>query len=118
MLYIKVKTQFEGFHRWKEAPKDVKFLQNLHRHIFNVVVQIQVIENNRELEYFQVKKQLDNIINLYKKSTKETESCEMIAEFILDWLEEKYPYKIIQIEVSEDNENGSIIDNSESFLNL
>lgn len=117
MKFIKVRTQFEGFHCWKEAPALVSFLRNKHRHLFKVEAMIEVFENDRELEYFMVKQFLDELITEYIVSMEETESCEMMAECFLDYLEAKYRSRRIQVEVSEDGENSSLVNNFESFKN-
>lgn len=111
MKFIKVKTQFESFHKYENAPEEVSFLRNRHRHIFGLTAKIEVTESNRELEYFMVLKDVKVLIKKYLKETKETESCEMIAEFFLDYLESKYKNRKIEVEVSEDEENSSIVNN-------
>lgn len=113
MKYIFIKTQFEGYHKWKDAPEETKFLRNLHRHIFGVKVKVSVNENDREIEYFDLK----NSIDLYLSEVKfpEIYSCEMMAEDILDFTEGCYYKNKISIEVNEDNQNGSIVDNYEGF---
>ena len=115
MKYIKIKTEFEGFHKYENAPEEVKFLRNLHRHIFKVEVKIEVRENDRELEFFIVKRNLNRLIEQYKRESEETDSCEMVAEYILDYLEATYRARRIQVEVSEDGENSGIINNYDSF---
>jgi hypothetical protein len=36
MSRIQVRTSFVGVHQWKDAPDEVAFLRNLHRHVFKV----------------------------------------------------------------------------------
>ena len=111
MIYIKVKANFEDFHMWKKAPKAVAFLKNLHRHIFFVEAKIEVLDDDRELEYFMVQKKLKSIIQTIVVPMKATKSCEMMAETIVDYLEHYYPNRFIEVEVNEDGENGSISNN-------
>lgn len=111
MLFIKVKSQFEWFHKYKNAPKEVEFLRNLHRHNFGIIVKIEVNDLDRELEYFLVKREIDKIIQKFKKDSKQEESCETMAEYILDFLELKYKNRPIEVEVNEDGDCGSIINN-------
>jgi len=115
MIFIKVKNQFEWFHKWVDAPDTEKFLRNTHRHIFYVETKIQVEGDDRELEYFAVKKMITVLIDQFIVGSEETESCEMIAEYIVDRLEIKYPNSRIEVSVLEDNENGSEINNYERF---
>ena len=111
MKCIKIKTQFVDFHRWPKAPEAVKFLRNLHRHIFYVVVKIQVWDDDRELEYFTIKELVDKIIKEDIIIMNEAKSCEMMAATMLDLIEAFLPDRFISVEVNEDNENGSILDN-------
>lgn len=117
MRLIKVKTQFIGFHKWKDAPQEVVFLRNPHRHVFYVVAKIEVNGDDRELEYFMVQKLLDTIIEEYVTLMPMTKSCEQMAELILNKLEIMYgAHRIIQVEVNEDNENGSICTNTNKII--
>jgi len=116
---IWITTQFEGRHRWAKAPKDTDeaFLRNMHRHMFRVKVSVQVFHNDRDIEFFQLKHFVDNIIfNAFicKQDTKVgIGSCEMIAEVILNRLFEdlhkRFLNRNISVEVSEDGENGAIV---------
>lgn len=103
---IWVTTQFEGFHKWENAPGEVAFLRNLHRHIFKVKVMIDVRHDDREIEFFMFKWMLEEIVR-EQFEKKEVGSCEMIAAQILNWLMKKYPDRDIVVEVSEDGENGA-----------
>lgn len=109
--YIKVKTQFVGFHQYIDAPEEVAFLRSLHRHLFLVSVKIQVIDLNRELEFFIVQRKVKEIISEYEGQATQTESCEMIAEFILTRIEKQYPNREIEVSVSEDGEDYAIVNN-------
>jgi len=101
MLSITVKTQFEGFHRYIDAPEEVKFLSYPHRHIFYVEAEFEVDHNDRDLEFFIMKRKIDKIIKNYI-TIGNAGSCEMIAERIADKLQE---FPLLKISVSEDNEN-------------
>lgn len=117
MTAIKIQTRFEHYHRWLKAPKTEAFLRNLHRHLFYVVVIIDVSHNDRNIEFFRLSKEINVIIaNLKRWNQKKgyTASCEDMAEYILDHLELSY-IRPIQVEVLEDNENGGIKNNYESY---
>lgn len=120
MLAVKIKTQFEGFHCWPEAPEEVKFLRDLHRHMFYVKVVIEVKDNDRELEFFILQRRINKMIVTMKEDLekKQRMSCESMAEYLLDFLEIQYPSRKMEVEVNEDNENGSIANNLESFINV
>lgn len=107
---IIVKTAFEGFHKYENAPEEVSFLRNLHRHVFNVVTKIQVYSEDRELEYFMVKRFIDKIITEEKAEWGEKASCEKMARIILERLNKEYGKRNYTVSVFEDNENGSEIE--------
>jgi hypothetical protein len=112
MTFIKVRTEFEGFHYYPNAgsidPR-IKFLENEHRHMFKVEVKISVTHLDRELEFFLVKWALQDFIKDGKMNHK---SCEMIATDILEkhlipaYGSDRY-YEIV---VSEDGESDGIIE--------
>lgn len=106
--YIVVRTQREGFHRWPNAPKQVGFLKNLHRHIFKIEVQIPVTHNDRELEYFIVQRKLNEFLTKVMHKLDESASCELIAESLGELLIQEYELPLT-VTVSEDGENGSVV---------
>ena len=108
----------EGVHLYPAAatdPKlatgdwdDVSFLGVAHRHIFHFKVRIEVFHDDRDIEFIQFKRWLEN---LYKEGTLQLDykSCEMMSGDLFDAISNKYPGREIWIEVSEDGENGSFI---------
>ena len=108
--FIKIKTQFEFVHCWKDAPEEVSYLRNPHRHDFLVTCEIEVFHNDRELEFFMVLHRLEHHIEsvIIPNAGVET-SCEQFAEDILDFLKENYGYRKMIVEVSEDNKSSAII---------
>lgn len=102
---IIVKSQFTALHAWENCPhEEVSFLRNPHRHIFYVEIKAPVKHNDRELEFFMVKKELDTFLQSYPENIRSM-SCEMICEDIL-----KYFEYITYVKVMEDNENGAEIE--------
>lgn len=110
--YIKVRTQFEGFHFYPNAgsidPR-IKFLETEHRHMFKVEVKISVTHFDRELEFFLVQWALTEHIKERKLNHM---SCEMIAVDILNnHLIPKYgDHRYYEIVVSEDGESDGIVE--------
>jgi hypothetical protein len=110
--FIKVRTEFEGFHYYPNAgsidPR-IQFLENEHRHMFKVEVKISVTHLDRELEFFLVKWALQEFIKDGKMNHK---SCEMIATDILE--KHLFPSygtdRYYEIVVSEDSESDGIIE--------
>ncbi len=113
--YIWITFQKEGIHKYPAALEDpllatgdeydVSFLGYPHRHIFHFKVQIEVFHNDRDIEFIQFQRWLEN---LYNKGTLELDykSCEMISDDLYDQISERYTGRSITINVSEDNENG------------
>lgn len=112
---IWVTFQREGIHKFPAALEDprfatgdeydVSFLGYPHRHIFHFRVDISVEHNDREIEFIQFKRWLENlygdgVIQLDYKS------CEMIAKELIQTINDRYPGRYISVNVSEDGENG------------
>ena len=105
----------EGIHKYPAAlddPKlatgdeyDVSFLGYPHRHTFYFKVQIEVFHNDRDIEFIQFKRWLEN---LYKDDVLQLDykSCEMISDDLYAQINNKYPGRFVVIDVAEDNENG------------
>jgi hypothetical protein len=115
---IFVRFQKEGIHKYPAAATDpalatgdeydVSFLATPHRHIFHFDVAIEVFHNDRDIEFIQFKRWLENqysqgILELNYKS------CEMISDDLYEIIATRYPNRNIAIQVSEDNENGAHI---------
>jgi hypothetical protein len=96
---------------------DVSFLASPHRHIFHFRVWIDVFHNDRDIEFIQFKRWLEN---LYANGTLKLDykSCEMIADDIYIKIAERYPDRAVWIEVAEDGENGCLIKYEISRPNL
>lgn len=107
---IWVTDSFSAQHRWKDCPyEEVAFLRHWHRHIFQVKVTLNVSHDNRDLEFFMVKRLLKSILLRYEGGQHDL-SCEMMAEQIGCSLNtELHTDSVYSVEVSEDGENGSIV---------
>ena len=115
---IWVTFQKEGIHKYPGAdtdPKlatgdeyDVSFLGYPHRHIFHFNVAIQVFHNDRDIEFIQFKRWLENS---FKSGVMQLDykSCEMISDDLYHYIANRYPDRDIEITVSEDGENGATI---------
>jgi len=108
----------EGIHRYPAAATDpslatgdeydVSFLGVPHRHIFHFRVWIDVLHNDRDIEFIQFKRWLEN---LYKDGilALDYKSCEMMADDLYQQIATRYPDRAVWIEVAEDGENGALI---------
>jgi hypothetical protein len=109
--FIKIRTEFEGYHFYPNAgdiDSRIKFLENEHRHIFKVEVKISVNHLDRELEFFLIKWALNDFI---KSGNQNHKSCEMIAKDILEnHLLPSYGDRYYEVVVSEDGESDGIIE--------
>ncbi len=87
---------------------DVSFLGVAHRHIFHFKVRIEVFHDDRDIEFIQFKRWLEK---LYNEDILELnhKSCEMISDDLYDEISTRYPGRMVEIEVSEDGENGSTV---------
>ena len=116
----KIFVQFrkEGIHCYPAAATDpalatgdeydVSFLGTPHRHIFHFRVWIDVLHNDRDIEFIQFKRWLEN---LYKDGILQLDykSCEMMADDLYAEIAGRYPDRAVWIEVAEDGENGALI---------
>lgn len=100
--YVRVRSQFTGWHKWKDAPEDVVFLRDFHRHVFKVELVVQVKHGDREVEFFTLQKQLDGFLARNYAGRKFLDSCEQIAEQI------GLKFQAHEVTVSEDGENDGI----------
>lgn len=117
--WIEVSFQKEGIHKYPAAlddPKlaDVSFLGYPHRHIFHFYVRLEVEHNDRDVEFILFKRELEN---LFETGTMQCDykSCEMLAEDLINYIQENYPKRDITVKVYEDNENGAILEYSRNL---
>lgn len=118
---IVVKFVLEGFHFWKDAPKEVAFLRDNHRHLFHFRLEKKVDHDDRDLEIILFGREVKEY--LYKKYGQKNDdlsgsnifwlefgpmSCEMIARELLN------EFQLEIAEVTEDFENGAIIYRTET----
>lgn len=114
ITFICVKTDFYGIHKYPNAPDEVAFLRNEHRHKFYVTAEIEVFHDDRELEFIMVKNRINAFIAKNITSMPVMYSCEMMCKDIIKFIETTYCIdneRHIKVSVFEDNENGAIIYN-------
>ena len=101
-----ITTSFEGFHCWPDAPDEVGFLRDRHRHIFHVRLEAEVKHDDRDIEFILLKRAVDieikKVINSNDPATQNW-SCESWARHLFK------KFNATLVEVSEDKENGAII---------
>ena len=107
MVYVK--TQFVAFHRWPEAPGYAAYLRDRHRHEFHVTAYIAT-EKDRQVEFCDLKERLQYTIKgLERHNDTGTWSCERFAAEIRDALIANGGYRVLMVDVSEDDENGAVL---------
>lgn len=117
--WIEVQFQKEGLHYYPGADidpalatrdeYDVSFLGREHFHYFFFTVRIEVFHNNRDLEFIQFRRWLEN---LYNQGTLQMDhqSCEMLAEALHAKVSERWPGRDMMISVAEDNINRAVLE--------
>ena len=96
---------FEGIHCWPDCPLEpVKYLRDPHRHIFHIKAHKVVNHDDRDTEFITLKHQIEDYLwEVYPNGQLGSMSCEMLGRELMD------EFDLIQIEVSEDGENGAIL---------
>ena len=107
----------EGIHQYPAAATDpnladVAFLGYPHRHMFHFKIAIEVFHNDRDIEFIQFKRWLENLYGGGNDPVLQLDykSCEMLADDLYDEISDRYPGRRVVIEISEDGENGCIIE--------
>ena len=123
----------EGIHKYPAAATDpnlatgdeydVSFLASPHRHIFHFRVWIDVWHSDRDIEFIQFKRWIENLYSSNNNNSSsilelDFKSCEMIADDLYDQIAARYPDRAVWIEVAEDGENGCLIKYELSRPNL
>ena len=110
----------EGIHKYPAAltdqslatgdQYDVSFLGYPHRHIFHFRVWIDVFHNDRDVEFIQFKRWLENLYSGDQGVLSlDYKSCEMISDDLYLQIAARYPGRSVWIEIAEDGENGALI---------
>jgi len=110
VIWAVVTTTFEGIHSWPDIPVEhpKQFLKNPHRHLFHVTMRIEQLHNNRDVEYLVAKDDLISCCNCLNLGS--SASCEDIASELIVLMSSRYPNRRLCCEVTEDGENGALIE--------
>lgn len=114
--FVHVQFVKEGYHCFPEAATDPKYatgdamdvshLGTRHFHYFYFKVYIEVNHSNRDIEFIQLRRELEGFYNSGALELN-NKSCEMISDDLYLAIRDKYPNVGVMIDVSEDNINGS-----------
>lgn len=105
----------EGIHKYPAALTDpaladVQFLGYPHRHQFHFRVWIDVFHNDRDVEFIQFKRWCESLYNSDNSVLSlDYKSCEMMADDLYIQIAQRYPGRVVHIEIAEDGENGALI---------
>jgi hypothetical protein len=110
-MTIFITTRFEGFHSWPNAPSEVAFLRDPHRHIFHVRCWREVTHDDRDVEFILWKREIEKQIGLLADANDTKHwSCERWARAIGERCGAH------SVEVSEDGENGALWSDNDSTV--
>lgn len=113
-----VKFGVPGFHAWKDAPPEVEYLAHEHRHIFTFRISVEVMHDDRDVEFHLLHALCIGVLeHAYESTTRYGvhglefggSSCEMIAKVIITHLLGE-SYKVDYVEVFEDDECGARVE--------
>lgn len=103
-------VQVEATHNWPGCPFDeVSYLRDLHRHVFHIKAYKKVTHSDRDQEFIMLKHQIADYLHFVYFDEKQklcvlnAMSCEMLAEELI------MQFDLSRCEVSEDNENGAVV---------
>jgi hypothetical protein len=99
----------EGYHHYVNAPKQVDFLRNKHRHLFQIRVGYSVMDLDREKEIFIQQNYLKEYLHeSYGYPCQfNNMSCEMIAQDLLEFILDDGG---VWVEVFEDGLGGARVE--------
>ena len=85
---------FEGIHCFPNAPEEVCYLRNAHRHIFNIKVEVNVFHDDRDVEFIMLKHRVREWLSKYRDQDgtwrMEELSCEQVACRLISHLDVLY----------------------------
>lgn len=109
MIWVTFKVR--GFHCYPDAPEEVAYLRERHRHQFGFRVWIEVWGDNREIEFHMTQAWLESLYARGGALEADGKSCEMLANELYARMvqEERFQRRDIWIEVDEDGECGAFM---------
>jgi hypothetical protein len=103
---IFIRFQREGWHYWPGAEGKREYLGSLHRHMFHVDVITDVMHDDREIEFHDLR---DYVWGLWPHDGHfGGSSCEMIARMLADACASHFG-RGFSVTVSEDGEFGAMV---------
>lgn len=114
MARISVSESFLGMHRWKDAIDEVSFLKSEHVHDFRVDVSCDVFHDDRDIEFYVLRKSVRDIIKDKYVLVSDihmlgNRSCETIAFEVMKELTVKYGKRKWSVSVFENTHQGASV---------
>ncbi len=85
---------------------DVSHLGFKHMHYFFFKVWVQVHHDNRDIEFIQMRRWIEELYDSGYLAI-DNQSCEQMSDCLQNQLAAKYPNSEIRIDISEENINGA-----------
>lgn len=105
---VKVRFQWTGVHQWPNASGRHEYLKYPHRHVFKGTATIQVFHNDRDIEFFDILDFIHDQLKDYEHLG--DRSCEWVAQdLITRMFKEVGSHRNIEVEITEDGENGAVV---------
>ena len=114
--FVYCSFQKEGYHLYPGADTnpctatndryDVSHLGVRHMHYFFFKVWVEVFHDNRDIEFIQLRRWIEDLYDSGYLSL-DNQSCEMMSDALAKQLRCRYPNSEIRIDISEENINGS-----------
>lgn len=105
MIELRVASARDGFHCWRGAPDSRAYLRDKHFHQFVATVAIRVTDPNRELEFHNIREELEEaLVSISPNHDFGEMSCEMIGQKIL-----RYMPQATSVVVCEDDRHGALV---------
>lgn len=109
LMFVFCRTRFIAFHYWPEAPEKFAYLSRPHRHEFHVEVCVNVLHNERDVEFIWLRKEVDSFLDQFRTTSQHNAvaySCETFCDLIA-WYLDGLGVPVLGVSVSEDGENGA-----------
>lgn len=106
--FATVRFTFEGLHCWPDAPAHRTYLASDHRHLFHFEVSIEVMHDDREIEFHDLMDLCKDFV-LMRLGPPDfgPKSCEHMARQLADYLRGRWPNRYGMVKVFEDGEAGA-----------
>lgn len=109
-ITITVTVPVHGIHCWKNAPDEVAYLRDTHRHVFYIRPTVVVMHDDRDVEFHMLQQKVSRFVRDSWPRTKGGTghdfgemSCEMLAREVGTYLQ-AIKIQVKSVSVSEDDE--------------